>query len=549
MTRNDPAHADEAMFLLQHEEPLRQVLTRELSEDSGWVEGVEPGQEYDTASSWSRDGGPQTHLAEDDETELDEASASAVYETGIMRIEDITVDSIPTHPPAPDRESAPDAIPDDGPSGDEVEYAASEPDGEMTLDATAPEPIGDPVEIQPGVKVNPGVKEVGVKSPTAGGHVGLLQPRRQVRTASPPGRRVATPTLSATLPPPSMSLPPPTDDTPVGIDGAEGALSPSPELARAIAQAATTGRTGEPSPTVALAPPANDDDNTTSALVWLAVGMGVVIVIGFVGGWIWSNSGGTAEVADLDPVTMPRVEPPTPAKIVPVTPDPEPLSGVEGSPPSPALVDPSQPSPTPMPAPVTQPSPAPVTQPSPAPVTQPVVAPVELPAPAPAPAPVTQPSPAPVPDPAPVQPPDPAPVQAPVPQPDPAPVAPAPTQPDPAPVASPSPSPTSERVEPDRPEAEAPDLRGMWTGMVGGSGFVLRVQAQTGSSFSGRAEVLQSTGSWARYSVTGTLDVASGSLRFSNLTGDVSFTGNVSEGPMRGAMTADGETRDFEISR
>jgi len=116
-------------------------------------------------------------------------------------------------------------------------------------------------------------------------------------------------------------------------------------------------------------------------------------------------------------------------------------------------------------------------------------------------------------------------------------------------VPDPVPDADSEPVEPDQPEAEVPDLRGMWTGMVGTKAFILRLQAQSGPAFSGRAEVLQPSGTWARYSVTGSMDVETGAVSFSNLTGAVSFTGSVSDGPMTGTMTADGQTESLEISR
>lgn len=117
------------------------------------------------------------------------------------------------------------------------------------------------------------------------------------------------------------------------------------------------------------------------------------------------------------------------------------------------------------------------------------------------------------------------------------------------PDADPDSDPDTEPVEPDQPEAEIPDLRGMWTGMVGSKAFILRLQAQSGPAFSGRAEVLQPSGTWARYSVTGSIDAETGAVRFSNLTGAVSFAGSISGGPMTGTLNADGQTETLEITR
>ncbi|MEQ1571800.1 MAG: hypothetical protein ABMA64_39600, partial [Myxococcota bacterium] len=47
VSQHDPAYADEARFLLDHAEALREVLRRELEEDD-WVEEADVGREWDT---------------------------------------------------------------------------------------------------------------------------------------------------------------------------------------------------------------------------------------------------------------------------------------------------------------------------------------------------------------------------------------------------------------------------------------------------------------------------------------------------------------------
>ncbi len=681
MTRNDPAHADEAMFLLQHEQPLKDVLQRELNEDSGWVEGVDPGTEYQSDSSWSRDGGASTvfggpgstpapaanreaapgddfesSAADEEPTAEQEVSREepGVYETGIMRIEDITLDDInerlgedlqealaadedgldsfddvdsssESEGQAPaadagadgedgeaDEEDVDDdtsevSVPgenlvdvsmiDDGfgsdtsirvgrPRNEEEEEEEDDEDDDSPEDedgegsgneADSPEDEDIPIDELPtvppapgresgpsGVQSNAGEKtEPSLKSPTAGGHMGLLQPRGRVRTASPAGRRVSGPTLSL-RDNPSLSIPPRTRDDDESEEGAPLApLSPTPRLAKAIANAVHTGTSevdgdeedeASDSRAAALAatgagstptlPPGAANSGSSPGIPVLAGVFGVMLLFGLgVGGtlvaWQTGMFGGSAvdngSIRSVTPAPTPSAPEPSATDVAPEPDAPDGVVPDGGAPPEPETVDAPE---DVTDAPDDAPEPAPVDAPEDVTDDAPEPAPVDAPDDAPEPAPVDAPDdatddatePAPADDPEPVA--DPEPPTAPVPA------------SDPAPVADPEPAP-----EPDGPESDAPDLRGTWMGEAGGSGFILRVQVQTGSSFSGRAEVLQSTGSWARYSVTGSLDTASGSIRFSNLTGDVSFSGTLeAEGPMRGTMSADGQQTAFEVS-
>jgi hypothetical protein len=641
MTRNDPAHADEAMFLLQHESSLKAILQRELSEDSGWVEGVEPGTEYASNSAWSRDGDGSTEFGgldrtpapaanreagpgdavDDADDDVDEAAESdeapsgpyqepEVYNTGIMRIEDITLDDIgkelrrelgrPAEGENLDAavedvlgdEATLDSVDDpkvleeiaslarsearseqglsvraEFPDASDDSDPDEEDDGEIPVDEL---PTVPPAPGRQGVPSNPGDKpDPALKSPTGGGHVGLLQPRGRVRTSTPPGRRVAGPTLRDN---PSLSIPPATDES----EGDMAQLRPTPQLAKAIASAVHTGevdatdddaeRDAAIAPvgagtTPTLAPGSGDEREASGPPLWM--GLAALVLLFFVGvggtliawqaGLFGGAPGGDVQAANVtrpaptaDPTPAPAADPtPAPAFDAELDPpEPEPAAEPEPVPDVEPAADP-EPAAVPEPVPDVEPAAAPEPVPDPEPVAD--VEPAGDPAPAPAPTEDSEPdgrvTPQPAEPPAPVG--DTEPEAAPDPEPSEA--------PDPAPSTDAGSAGTEdpvEELEPGPPEEEAPELRGTWMGEAGGSGFILRVQVQTGSSFSGRAEVLQSTGSWARYSVTGSLDTQTGAVRFSNLTGDVAFSGTLEEGgPIRGTMTANGEQTAFEVTQ
>ncbi|MCA9566775.1 MAG: hypothetical protein KC656_02995, partial [Myxococcales bacterium] len=273
MTRNDPAHADEAMFLLQHEGELRHVLTRELDAEDSWVEGVSAGQEFG-GTHWAREGettrleahepspgtGTLDPEATDDDSDEEPLTDGPVTGTGIMRMEDITLDD-------PWAESSPELAATPVNAGAKVTRELT------TLDSL------------PAATVQPG----------------LVQTRGKVRTASPAVRRVSSPTLSTTLDMPTI---PPLDELELRRQAAvradneatDPSARPTPELARAIAQAAATGNTPAPAPApdlratdpavptrvVASPPPApTKEESSGFPLVPVAVGaLGVALLIG-----------------------------------------------------------------------------------------------------------------------------------------------------------------------------------------------------------------------------------------------------------------------------
>ncbi len=177
MTRNDPAHADEAMFLLEHERDLRSLLLRELDASKDWAEETNPG-EASSGSRWATRSGensaadPQAETGHEDVEEFHDA-----LRTGIMRMEDITLDGDDPAPPPVDVSTLPPTT--------------------ATL------------------------------SP------GLVQTRGKVRTASPARRRVAAPTLSSALEMPSTIPVDSLDTQPTAPRRTASAL------ARAIAEAAS----------------------------------------------------------------------------------------------------------------------------------------------------------------------------------------------------------------------------------------------------------------------------------------------------------------------
>lgn len=494
MTRNDPAHADEAMFLLQHEGDLKSVVTRELDAESGWspLSGAEvwndephevggtliPDDMDDFDDDMESIGDPPSPLGDTD----------PIVPSGIMRMEDITLDE-PLPPLKP--------------------------------------------------RVGPSARNVGTKDTldneraTASVPPGLLQSRGKVRTASPAVRRVSAPTLSAPLDMPTI---PPLDEIEqrrqaaiqADREATDPSARPTPDLAKAIALAASTRTVptvDEAASTAPTAPlrqePAHAETSDEGGLPWLPIA-GVAAVVLLLGAALFVSLG------EPDAPTRPHggisVAAPPPAPVAPsVTPTPEA--------PSPAVV-PTQATPRPAPEPVV-PAPEPVAAPAPAPVVTP--APVEAAPPEP-----TEAVPAP-PEPIAEAPPEPTEV-APAPTPEVVP----PPEPD-APAQQDAPE-----VAPDTPPATPAekvvlgDMKGLWGGSVGSQGFILRIQSQTGERFTASAEILANTGASQRYQVSGSFD--GDKVQFGTSAG-VSFSGTASAKAMQGTMRRDGASESWSVTR
>jgi hypothetical protein len=485
MTRNDPAHADEAMFLLQHERDLKQVVTRELDAESTWVEGVSAGQEFG-GTHWSRESGETTRYEQAvvTETLIPDDDDDDAFQSGIMRLEDVSSDD-PWGEPPPEEE------------------AHLEPD--ITLD-------------QPTTVAS-----------------SLLQPRGRVRTASPAMRRNTAPTLSTSLEMPTL---PPLDEfeqrrqaaVQADNEATDPSARPTPELARAIA-AAAAGDTPAPAPDVAPTDPATPP--RTQAQTTRDDERGVPWgIIGAVVGLLAAGGLALAFVAP-GPAEDPRVtdapsQPTVPTPVVPVAP----------STPEPALTEPPEPTTATAPEPTpTEPEPVP-SAPEPVP-TEPEPAPSK-PAPSTPEPPPSTPEPAPsTPEPAPSSP---KPASS---TPEPAPSSPKPASSTPQPAPSmPEPAPTSADLTPSVPVSAVGDMKGLWGGTLGPNGFLLRIQSQDGARFTGSAEVMDPDGS-RRYAVTGTF--GEGSVRFAGQ--GVTFSGSAAAHAMSGTMTLEGESLSWSVTR
>ena len=79
VSQHDPAYADEARFLLDHAEFLREVLRRELEEDD-WIEEADVGREWETRPSRSvrmRENERVTEIFQADDLEVTRAPQNA----------------------------------------------------------------------------------------------------------------------------------------------------------------------------------------------------------------------------------------------------------------------------------------------------------------------------------------------------------------------------------------------------------------------------------------------------------------------------------------
>lgn len=483
MTRNDPAHADEAMFLLQHERDLRSVLTRELDAEDAWVEGVSAGQEYG-GTHWARESGETTRLPDSPTDSSAEVHEPDEEPTGIMRMEDITLD---------------------GPWTDDDPDLAATPIGAVGKPRSAATgPLPTAATVQPG----------------------LAQTRGRVRTASPAMRRVSSPTLSATLDMPTI---PPLDEieqrrqqaVTADREATDPSARPTPELARAIAEAASNTEaptaprvqdavaTAPATPERSTTAPAKSVQDEEDGLPWVPIlaGVGVLLLLGGAAFFLMPGDPPpdrqvSVEPAPPKPVT-PKPAPTKPATVAsePTPPEPvvpEPVDAEVPTPPEPVVPAPRQADPEPP----TPPAPEPTAPPEPATPPEPVV-------------------------------PDPRPAPAPTPP------APAPTAPEPTPPA-PEPTPTPQPPAPEPASTTAlGDMKGLWGGTLGADkGFLLRIQAQQGATFSGTVEVLDPSGN-AAYKVRGTF--ADGRVSFSDGAG-LSFAGRAGATSMSGTMTKNGES-------
>ena len=138
-----------------------------------------------------------------------------------------------------------------------------------------------------------------------------------------------------------------------------------------------------------------------------------------------------------------------------------------------------------------------------------------------------------------------APVPTPV-APAPKPVAPKPI-PKPRPVA---PKPVPKPVPVAEPAGAYPDVKGAWSGIAASRSLKVVIDSQNNRSIAGKAEVQNPDGSWEKFSVIGSV-TPEGGIKFSQSGGGALFSGNFALGiKLSGTVTlADGTSGKFTVIR
>lgn len=509
-SRHDPAHAEEAAFLLRHENTLRELVSQELLDsEEDWVEAEEVGAGWSGQNAWTSTAPAPERKAPEPEPEpdFDDDDEPDMERTGIMRLEDLT------EPPVPPRLDVPII------------------GGKPTYSATPP-PHDLPDEL---------VREIWNRNAPEGA------PRYQSTPSSGlVEHEVEEPAVDhrSSPPPPPMPAPrAPVSASPTG----------EPRTEDRSALNIRASRQGAPAPRM---------PKQGQRRLWVPVaGILVVVLCGVLVAW---NSG----ALDL-PGVPPKhaggavaVEPPSQAR---VDPEPEEITEqdaladaepegedtedqpVEDPTDEPVAAAPSPPEPKPAQVAAVTPSPAPPApartepaRPAPAPAAP---APV-VPAPAPATAAPVPPAPAPPPAVASKTTAEPAPQEPPKPE--------APPKPEPEAVAAASEEPkasTSNTVQVRIPDAVTyPQLTGMWVGLAASRSFQLKVDSQSGGAFSGTAEVMDESGAWQTIQILGSVK-EDGALKFTQVGGGASFSGTLDGIRASGTvkLTPDGAAQKWSV--
>jgi len=489
--RRDPSHGDEAEFLLQYQDGLRQVVLDELlNDDEGWVEDTDAGTGWGQPTPYgsSRREDKVTSLDVDD-LEADPTSTEEPHEgAAIMRMEDVSV------PPAKTRTETPDELPED--LVRDI-WNKNAPEGSPSATEEWPEQDTDPnLSADPEPEVAP-ITDLHVEVPAVRrSAVGFSAEQRDEGDSSwahgwndtpAPAERAEEP------PPPSQTSWVTHDED----EENEPEPTPLPAPRTAPALIATPPNLDVPKPKTALSIRASQNRPKTAASPAGGRGriIGLLILIllvaggGGAGWWFLAGPGATPTTpTDAEPVPVPEAPAPAPepAPEPDVVPEPEPVEG-DGDDDDAAVA--AAPEPTPEPAPQVRPAPRP--------------------APAPAPAPVAAPAPAPA----------------------------------PAPVAAPAPEP---EPEPDAPEAP-PMLTGTWAGIAANRNFELKIESQIARSFSGQAQLMNDAGEYESFSILGKVEVG-GAFSFSQKGGGAQFKGQAKGVRLSGTVTlADGTAGKFSL--
>ena len=563
VSQHDPAYADEARFLLENAEDLREILRRELAEDD-WVEQAEVGGEWGAPSTvvhrnnlsdrdrvtevepWGSDDLTDDPTREGQvvrpRTSASRRPPSGRPEPSRPRPSSAAWERSRSGRPAPPRSARPQRRParEESPSGWEASVGASaqvawdEPDAVAT-GITRLQDLTEPPPTLRGHTPTPTAPTMRAPIQPDPGRSGRVHASRT--PASQPGRYPdddeAQPTVllmqSSVVIDESVEEEVETvtaehvrgrsDPTDPGLGGyggpSLGSFDPS-----------STDSSPSMRSSLAIRPSERQSGSKRRSFLLLAVfailgtsilaggGLGAVILVPLLAGsgsWM-----GRSEPVAPPQVTSWSLPPPdggdeavdqaiaaaadrTPA---PAQPRPAPPAAAA---PAPAVAAPAPAPPDPAPAAVPDPAPA-----APVPTPAPVAAAQPAPA-APTPAPAAPVVPAPSPEPVAVAP-DPIPPPAPI-LPPPAPITPAP-----AAVPLPAPEPAGSAA------ADALDVTGLWIGAGDGRSFKLTIRSQSGANFSGIAELQMEDGTWNTLTITGSVDGA-GALRFSGK--DASFTGTV----------------------
>jgi hypothetical protein len=507
LSQGDPASSDEAQFLLDNADELREVLRRELDEDD-WVEDTSAGREFEV--------GGRKKVRENDRV-------TEIFQSDDLRSGNTEVGAAPKRPSSPPAFAARPPLaaraplPGDRPVSVSIRVGTAAP-------ALFEEDEGEDLDDMPtGIMRMEDVTNPSLQSAIRE-HSPRPAPTRTVRAPSIPPRAAAKPKPKAATGPAQISVMgtrkpaaapsrnvDPDDDTPSADPGWRGGRSTPPPPTPVPAPLRAAPKIDTPPPSIAR-------QRTGSH-----AGVGPRVVLG------------------TPPPAVPRIRPSEGMEVGPRRSSGFPMRllamALVGVVVVALIVGFALPTlvswgrgdrvvvaePVEVPSPVhVAPAPAPVVV-APAPE-EPAVAPEPTVPTAPAPAPVTAAAPAPRPEPAPVAVAAPQPVAA-TPKPEPAPAVTAPA-PAPAPVAA------AAAVAPEVPAepVEVPPafpLKGTWAS----SSLKLTVRNQSGTSFDGTAELRLEDGTWVSVPVRGSVDEA-GTLAFEG--GDVSFGGKAKGGVASG---------------
>jgi hypothetical protein len=508
--QEDPKHTEEAAFLLDNAQDLREVVLQEAAEED-WVDFVEAGSEATPIHSWMRRdiASPFTEMPDTD-VQL-------------------------TTPPASElRYTEPSPVSEEGDTDEVVpaKETTEEPEPYLTrMEDITPPPM-DPAQVLQAMSDLSVAEEEDAAPPLSERELEERRAEAATAPAAPERAAILTEVVGLTPEPPGpRALPTPTPSALSRTVTPEGDLEED-------------APTAEPAPARLGPPPTRREKRSRRpVVVVLLVALAAVAVVAVISSGVLEGGAPDVpppEVAATEPsAEEPATDAVTDAEAVDVA-SPEALEGAdteegaadeeggpdtiegEGTEAPPDAVTPSTPSPAPTvaPPPAPAPEPTPVSAPDPTPVSVPEPTPVT-----PRPEPVTSPAPEPTPPPAPEPTPPPAPEPTPV-------VRPAPT---PAPAPRPTPS-----------SGDVPSFAGLWVGKAGGQAFLLRIDEHTGASVTGTAELRTANG-WQRLAVSGRS--AQGTLTLSGSDGLI-LAGTIREDSGNGSiMPEDGDPIAWSVNR